>query len=360
MPDSKNFYLPVARALSNTRVMRERLLPRAGEATVNPGDRVEPVDVVARTAVPISPRVVNIAQLFKVPSRRAKSLLLKKVGDSFVKDEVLARKRDLFGRSLVCRAPSPGRLLAEHNGEVLLEMAPTLLELQANIKGIVANVSRFGVVLHTVGALVQGAWGNGKERHGVLKLLGAVREQPLTADLLDVSCLGTMVVVGGSIDPEGLKAAETQQVRGVIAGSMPATLRAQALAMPFPVMITEGFGTAAMTVPAYELMQTYNGREAMLRAVSQTRWGTQRPEVVVPLMTRDATGSDTPPPYASLRKDAVVRICAGDYVGQTARVVSERPQSRTFESGVRARAVEVEVAEGETVWVPINNLEAVL
>src|SRR5262249_16825553 len=108
MPDSKNFYLPVARALSQTRVMRERLLPRPGEALVNPGDRVEPVDVVARAAVPVSPRVVNIAQMFKVPARRAKSLLLKKVGDSFVKDEVLARKKGLMGQTLVCRAPSPG------------------------------------------------------------------------------------------------------------------------------------------------------------------------------------------------------------------------------------------------------------
>src|SRR5712692_4569995 len=134
MPDAKNFYLPVSRALSQVRVVRERLLPRAGEAVVNPGDRVEPTDVVARAAVPVSPRVVNIAQMFKVSTVRAKGLLLKKVGDPFEKDEVLARKKPLLGQGLVCRAPSAGRLLAEHDGEVLLEMAPTLLELPANLK----------------------------------------------------------------------------------------------------------------------------------------------------------------------------------------------------------------------------------
>ena len=359
MADSKNFYLPVARALSQTVVIRERLLPRAGEAAVQADDHVEPADVVARAYVPIQPIVYNVAQALKVPANSVRGLLLKKEGDAFQTDEVIARRRRFLRDPLACRARAPGRLLAEHLGEVLLESAPVPLELQANIRGTVANASRFGVVLQTLGALVQGVWGNGKESYGVLKVLGSAREQPLTADLIDVSCLGMIVVVGGAIEPEGLRQAETQQVRGIIAGSMPSAMREQTLAMPFPVVLTEGFGSLAMAEPAYQLLRGLTGREVSLRAVSQVRWGAQRPGAVVPLSTREAPSAETAPAYATLRSGSAVRVCAGESMGQTGRVISESPQTHVFPSGMRARAVEVELADHEMVWAPINNLEAI-
>ncbi|MEP7200276.1 MAG: hypothetical protein ABI874_10685 [Chloroflexota bacterium] len=360
MPDSKFFYLPTARILPQTRVSRERLLPRAGEALVSANDRVEPVDVVARALTPASPKVYNIARLFKVSSFRARNLMLKQVGESFDQDEVLARKQPLlYGKPYVIRAPWPGRVLAAHDGDVLLEAAPALLELQANIKGSVVNASSFGVVLQTLGALVQGAWGNGKESYGVLKALGDAREQALTADSVDVSCLGAIILVGGTLEPEGLKQAEAQQVRGVIAGSMAASLRAQALVLPFPVMITEGFGALPMAPSAYELLRSFNTREAALRAVSQTRWGAQRPEVVVPLTAREATSSESPLAFVALQADVKVRVCAGAQFGRTGHIVSEMPQSRMMSGGARARAVEVELSDGDRVWVAINNLEAI-
>ena len=355
---SSPIYLPVACALAQTSIARERLLPRPGAVLVKEGDRVEPVDTVARTYVPLAPFVVNLAQLFKVPSRRAHGLLLKKVGDSFEKDEVLARKRSLFGKGLVCRAPAPGRLLAEHRGEVLLELAPSSLDLQANVKGTVTHTTRFGVVIQSWGALVQGIWGNGKESFGVLKLLSPAREQPLSADVVDVSALGTIVVAGGSINAEGLRQAETQQVRGVVAGSMPATLRAQAQALPFPVMLTEGFGGASMADPAFELFKQYNGREAALRAFVKTRWGAQRPELVVPLNVREGASVADAPLHAVLQKGAQVRVCSGEHLGAIGRIAGEQPQTRTLANGVRTRAVDVELSEGEHVWTPLTNLEA--
>jgi hypothetical protein len=215
------------------------------------------------------------------------------------------------------------------------------------------------VVLHTVGALVQGIWGNAKESYGVLKVLGAAREQPLTADLIDVSCLGMIVAVGGALDPEGLKQAESQQVRGIIAASMPTAVREQAQAAPFPIVLTEGFGSLAMAEPAYDLLRSLTGREVSLRAISQVRWGAQRPGAVVPLSTREVPSADPPVAYAALQHGCVVRICAGDAMGQTGHVVSDSPQTHVFASGARARAVEVELADNDSVWVPINNLEAI-
>ncbi len=359
MADPNLFYLPVARALAQTRVVRERLLPRPGDALVKQGDRVEPMDVVARTYVPLAPFVVNIGQLFKVPSRHAHTLMLKKVGDSFAKDEVLARKKSLIGKSLVCRAPSAGRLLAEHNGEVLLELAPSPLDLPANVRGTVANTSRFGVVLQATGALVQGAWGNGRESYGVLKLLSDTREQTLSADLIDVGMLGTIIVVGGAIEPEALRQAEAQQVRGIIAGSMPSSLREQAHDLSFPVMLTEGFGGTAMAAAAFDVFKLYNGREASLRAVLKTRWGALRPELVVPLTPREGSTGELVPQHAVLQKEMKVRVCAGEQRGAMGRMLSEQPQTRAFANGVRARAVEVETSDGDRLWVAINNLEAI-
>jgi hypothetical protein len=359
MLDPKTFYLPMACILPQTRVVRERMLPRAGEASVSADQRVEPVDVVARAYFPDPPRVYNIAQMFKVPSSRARALLLKKEGETFAKDEVIARYRKTFDQPRVIRAPAPGRLLAEHDGEVLLEMMPAPFELKAGIKGVVANASRFGAVIQAAGALVQGVWGNGKENFGVLKVLGSAPGQPLTADAIDVSCLGTIVVAGGALQADGLKNAEAQQVRGIVAGSMPASLREAALAAPFPVMIVEGFGELPMAAPAFELCRGAALREAALAAVSRTRWGTARPELVVPLPARDVPAViESPPAFAAAAADTRVRVGAGEELGRHGRIASAQPQTRSFESGIRARAVEVELDGGETVWVPVNNLEA--
>jgi hypothetical protein len=359
MPDSNSFYLPVARVLAQTRVVRERLLPRPGEAQVGPDDRVEPGDIVGRAFVPVSPIVYNIAQNLNVPTHQVRGLLVKNIGDSFEAQDVIARRKRAFRQHMVCRARSPGRLLAEHRGEVLLESAMVPMDLTANIRGVVVNASRFGVVVHSTGGLIQGVWGNGKESYGVLKVLGATREQPLTADLIDVSCLGTIIVVGGALEPEGLRQAETQQLRGIIAGSMPATLRELALAAPFPIMLTEGFGSLTMAAPAFELFKASTTREASLRAVSQTRWGAQRPEVVIPVSAREAIAGEAPPAHAALQHAALVRICAGEHMGQSGRVLSDHPQVRVLASGARARSVEIELHEHVTVWVAINNLEAI-
>jgi hypothetical protein len=355
------FYLPVARALKQTRVMRERLMPRIGEVKVKRDERVEPVDVVARVSMPNIIRSYNLAKMFKLQPNQAKKTLLKKVGATFVKGEPLARYKSMFGSALRVRAPADGRIIAERNGELLTSEATNPLELQANIKGTIANVMpRFGVMIQTAGGLVQGVWGNGKEAYGVFKLLSDNREQALSAELIDVSCLSAIVVVGGSITPEGLKQVEAQKVGGIVAGSMPVALRDHVMALPFPVMITEGFGSLLMVEPAFELLKLYKNHEANLRAVAQTRWGAVRPELVIPLAARESANiTEVASPVVALQNGVPVRICAGDYQGHIGHVVSAKPQSRTLASGVRARAVEVEIEYEERVWVPINNLEAI-
>jgi hypothetical protein len=355
------FYLPVARALKQTRIMRERLMPRMGEVLVKRDDRVEPVDIVARVPMPNIIRSYNLAKMFKLSPAQVKKILTKKKGDKFAKREVLARHKPLLGQARAMRAPSDGRIIDEHNGEVLISEAANPLELQANIKGTIANVMpRFGVMIQTAGGLVQGVWGNGKEVYGVCKLLSDNREQSLSAELIDVSCLGAIVTIGGALTAEGLKQAEAQKVGGIVAGSVPAALRQAVLAVSFPVMITEGFGALLMAEPAFELLKTYNTREANLRAVVQTRWGATRPELVIPLTSRESANvNEIAAPVVALENDVPVRICAGEYQGHVGHVVSAKPQSRTLTSGVRTRAVEVEIEYEERVWVPINNLEAI-
>lgn len=356
------FYLPVARALKQTRVMRERLMPRMGEVTVKRDDRVEPVDIVARVPMPNVIRSYNLAKLFKLSPAQVKSKIVKKKGDKFAKREVLARHKPMWSQPLVFRAPADGRIIDEHNGEVLTSETANPLELAANIKGTIANVMpRFGVMIQTAGGLVQGVWGNGKEVYGGCKLVSDQREQALTAERLDVSCLGAIVIVGGALTADGLKQAVAQKVGGIVAGCMPVALRPTVLALPFPVMITEGFGSLPMAAHAFELFKQYQNREANLRAVVQTRWGAVRPELVIPLTARESTNAnEVVPPVVALQNGVQVRICAGDYQGHVGRVVSAKPLSRTLASGVRTRAVEVEIEYEERVWVPINNLEAIV
>jgi hypothetical protein len=99
-----------------------------------------------------------------------------------------------------------------------------------------------GVIIETVGALVQGVWGNNRIDYGLLNILIREPEDILTADRLDVSLRGAILLAGYCKDPEALKAAAGLPVRGLVLSSMEASLVPIAKKMPFPILVLDGFG----------------------------------------------------------------------------------------------------------------------
>jgi hypothetical protein len=260
-----------------------------------------------------------------------------------------------FGNNRVV-APAKGTVIDVQNGQVLFGAVGADLELKAGFPGSVASVNTdWGVQLETPGALIQAAWGNGRMEYGVLKMLVNDPAQPLAAELLDASAKGA-IVVSGTTDEAGLKLAEQRKVRGLILGSLSSTLMRAARALPFPVLVVEGFGKRQMSQAAWSLFADHNTREAALDARPADRWENRRPEVIIPL-PHPGGALGLPSDGQGLAQGRRVRVNRAPYAGQVGAIASMPDHMEVLASGVRAQVAYVELEEQGVVAVPLANLE---
>jgi hypothetical protein len=354
------YYPSLTQATPLTVMKRERLLPVRGEVLVSMGAQVEPIDVVARTSLGGELHVVDVGRTLSVKSEDLDKYLLKAMGDTVEAEEDIAAKGvGLIPLRRVCRSPVAGKIVAISSGRVVLESRAETFELHAHLRGTVVSVMpSLGMVIETVGALVQGVWGAGGEAQGVLKMLAEDPKEKLVADALDVGCHGSIIVGGSSLDEEVLKRAEQMQVRGIVVGSIGIDLGERASDFPLPVIATEGMGQVPMSSVIFELLRSNAGREASISGVTRLRWGTVRPEIIIPLYERGAKPS--PQQLGSaLEVGTQVRVIRQPYLGSVGQVVSLPSQPRAVDSGAKLRGAEVELEKKGRVFVPHANLELI-
>ncbi len=350
------FYLPHTVISPLTIVRKERRLPAQGDILVREGDRVEPVQVIGRAQVPGEFRIVNVAQILEVPRRAIRRYLKVKPGQEVRRGDVLAVRGGLSRR--VCRAPIEGTITGIGGGRLIIEAPPNVVEVRAVYPGVVRRVlPQQGVVIQIAGALIQGVWGNGQQGFGVLRLLVDSREKPLRERRIDAACRGTIIIGGVLTDADVLEQATEMQVRGIIVGSLAPELLEKAADFPLPIVATEGIGTIPMSPRKFQLLSTYNGREAVLDGQFQCDRIPLRPEIIVPLPAEPGTGPlelpDTP-----LKVGDAVRIVRYPYAGRTGTVTEILPAGR-IATGGRFPAAKVSISEEEPLIVPIFNLEII-
>jgi hypothetical protein len=354
-------YYPVeSRITALTAIRRERLLPVPGQVLVGPGEMVGSADVVARCQLPGEVQVIDVSRVLGVPRDRAARYLRKAAGDAVHANDLLAARRGLFGQlGKSCRSPVDG-VIAEIRGSlILIEAAPSTLELRAHLKGQVTNVMpNRGVVISAAGAVIQGFWGCGGEAEGMLKMLVDSPQKPVRAHSVDVSCHGTVVGGGRLLEDKVLEQATEARVRGMIVGGIDAALYPLLGSLAFPVLVTEGFGAPGLSTQVFSLLQANSGREAMISADTETRWGAKRPEVLIPLRADEETPRDDTA-IQPLKVGDQVRALRAPHLGTIGTVADLPALPRAVESGVRSAVAVVDLEDGEQALIPLANLELI-
>jgi hypothetical protein len=343
-----------------TTIRRERLLPAPGQVLVQPGEMVGPADVVARCQVPGKVHILDASRALRIRRDRVDRYVRKSPGDAVQAQEVIAAPRGLLSRfRRALRCPVDGEVLEVRDGLILVQATSTTYELTAHLKGQVTNIMpQRGVVISAVGALIQGTWGSGGEAEGVLKVLADDPKSPLRAESIDVSCHGTIIVGGYIPDKLALEQAVAAKVRGIIASSVNADLCSAIELLPFPVVITEGFGPLPMSEPVFALLHANLGQQAMLGAETRTRWGARRPEVLIPLRAEAEKPAEEGKPRP-LQVGDRVRLLRAPHLGTIGQIDELLEHPQPVESGARMPVARVALGEGESVLVPQVNLEAI-
>lgn len=347
---------PVLHVLPLTTIVRQRVLPVAGKVNMHVNQRVNPTDVVAEATFAREHVLLDVARTFGISANDADKLIRVQAGDRLNKDALVAEKPGLIPHSI--KAPRAGRVMVAGSGQVLMEVGDARIELRAGLPGLVTQViPDKGVVIRTAGALVQGVWGNGRIDNGLMVSLLEKPDDVLTAGRLDVSLRGSVILGGQVRDLDTLKAAAELPVRGLILSSIPSTLIQSAYQMKYPIMVTEGFGALPMNSAAFKLLTTNNKREATVNADHVDRYTGTRPEVIIPLPI--SSEPEEPNKYEVFEIGRPVRMRRPPYAGMIGTISNLPAGLSQLPSGLRAVAAEVKLENGESVLVPLVNLEVV-
>jgi hypothetical protein len=239
-----------------------------------------------------------------------------------------------------------------------MEAGDARIELRAGLPGLVTRViPERGVVIRTVGALIQGTWGNGRVENGVMTSLIEKEDDLLTAERLDVSLRGFVILGGHVRDVETLRAAAEMPVRGLILSSLNSSLIQPAMQMRYPILVLDGFGTMPMNSAAFKLLKSNDKREVTVNAEFPDRYSGGRPEAIIPLQV--TSEPDEPDDYVPFAVGQQVRMRRSPHAGAIGSVVNLPAGQSKLASGLRAPAADVKLENGETVLVPLVNLEVV-
>lgn len=344
---------PVTHILPITSIRRERLLPAPGKVIVRKGQRVGATDVVAEANLFPEHLVLDIARGLGIRREQVDEHIQVQAGAQVAAGDVVAGPVGLTRR--VVRSPRNGRVIIVGNGQILLEAQSQPFVLRAGIPGeVVELVPDRGAVIETTGALIQGVWGNGPADSGLMQVLVKEPEEDLTPDKIDVGYRSSIVLAGYCRDAEVLKTAGDLPLRGLILSSMDPALAPLAMQLSIPIVILEGFGRRPINTAAFKLLSTHERREVVVNAEPWDPYAGTRPEVVIPL---PASGDlSEPPETAFFTPGKLVRIVRAPYAGRIGSLVELRGVT-TFPSGLQARAAEIHLEDGHSVFVPQANLE---
>ena len=369
-------YTPGLKVTEGMTIEKERRLPLAGEVLVEAGATVKAEDVVAKADLPGNVQLLNVANLLSVPPDEITEYMLKPVGETVSKDEIIATTKGLFGlfRSQA-RSPIDGTVeaVSDVTGQVILREPPIPVEVKAYTDGIVtATVPTEGVTVETYGTYIQGIFGIGGETIGNLVVVANSSSDELTVEQILPEHRDNILVSGSLVRTDAIQKAVQHGVRGIIAGGIDDGDLRELLGYELGVaitgseeigitlVITEGFGRIAMAEQTFTLLKAREGMKTSINGATQIRAGVVRPEILIPL-TSEVTGSDAEHTATDgiLEVGSSVRIIREPYFGQLGRVIELPVALQNLETEALVRVLRVELSDGEQTILPRANVEAI-
>ena len=345
---------PVVHVLPMTRIRRHRLLPITGRVLVRKSQMVSAVDVIGEVNQNPKHVLLDIARGLGVGIGDADKHLQKETGDLIAEGDVLAGPVG-WGKRVV-RAPCSGKIILIGRGKILLEEESIPQQVLAGLPGeVISLIPGRGAVVESIGALVQGVWGNGEINFGLLRVLIKKVEDILSVDQLDIDLRGTVVFAGYCGDAQVLQTASELPLKGLILSSMAASLIPLAQEISLPIVVVEGFGLLPINSAAFNLLVTSDRREIAVNAGELDPYSGQRPEAFISLPVNQMVHE--PKDATIFSPGQRVRITRAPYQSQIGTLMTLKPGLDVLPNGIKAKSAEVELENSIRVKLPLVNLE---
>jgi hypothetical protein len=367
-------YTPGLTVSGDIVVQRVRRLPIKGSVLVKVGDEVAPDQIVAQAMLPGPLQTLKLAERLGLEAKEAPAMFRLKIGDPIEKGQLVAETKGIFGmfkQTVTSDHSGVVESISEITGNVLIREPSLPVDLRAYIRGTIVEVMpEEGVVVETRGAMIQGIFGVGGERHGEIRIASASQEKPLTASDISASDKGKILVGGSGVEYDAIQKAVQVGAIGIVTGGIwdndlikflgydiGVAITGQE-AIDVTIVATEGFGNLAMAERTYNLLKSLEGQQASINGATQIRAGVIRPEVIV---TRNTTTIPVVQDQGAfeLKIGSPIRIIREPYFGALGKVTELPATLQVLDSGTEVRVLRATINNGEQVTVPRANVEII-
>ncbi len=371
-------YTPGLKVTEGMTIQKERRLPLEGYLLVETGATVKAEDVVAKADLPGNVQLLNVANLLSVPPTEVAEYMLKPVGASVSKDEIIATTKGLFGFfKSQARSPIDGTIetVSDVTGQVILREPPIPVEVKAYTDGTVTEIfPTEGVTVETYGTYIQGIFGVGSETVGNLVIVATSSGDELISEQILPEHRDRILVGGSLVTTDAIQKAIQYGVRGIIAGGIDDADLRELLGYELGVaitgseelgitlVITEGFGHITMAEQTFALLKAREGMKTSINGATQIRAGVVRPEILIPLVPETVETVEVGKVGGMkgiLEVGSAVRIIREPHFGQLGRVTELPVELQDLETEARVRVLRVELEDGQQTTLPRANVEAI-
>lgn len=370
-------YTPGLTVTRDIVVHRRRRLPIQGEVLVQVGDVVGPTQVVARAMLPGPLQTIRLNEKLGVEPREVGACMVVQVGDQVEPGQLVAETKGIFGKLFKSQALSDvGGVIesvSEVTGHVLVREPSVPVEVGAYIAGRISEVQPGeGAVVETRGAMVQGIFGVGGERHGTIRVAVTGTDQVLQASDVREDDAGKILVGGSGVTYEAIELAAERGAAGIVVGAVKDADLTKFLGydigvaitgqeqIPLSLVCTEGFGVLNMAGRTFELLTKLEGKAASINGATQIRAGVIRPEVIVPLAENAGEVAAEGASGGALEVGVSVRVIREPYFGLLGTVTDLPSTLVKVDSGAEVRVLRARLEDGREVTVPRANVEIIV
>ncbi len=261
----------------------EEIIPQSGNIIMNEFIDYAQKDVWA-----------DIFEITGLKGRRLGRMLKVKLDDFVEKGQNLVKPAGSTPTSSA-KAPLAG-LITEidlKKGRVYISRRFRTVEIKAGFHGVISRVQGTSITIESRGIRVFGICGLGGESSGELHVAAKSNETQIRADGISRYQQGKILVSGSFIGIDALLRAKEVGAAGIITGgadhlelsdflgkefSITATGHEE---LPFPIIITEGFGENPMNDDMFKFFEQNNGKPVYINGKTHIRAGVIRPEIIV-------------------------------------------------------------------------------
>ena len=373
-------YTPGLRLAEKLQIRKSRNLPLPGDVIVKKGNTVKSDDIVARTNLPGKVHAVNVVNRLAILPTDLRKNMLKKEGDSVVKDEPIAETSPFIKMfKSICLSPITGIIesISDITGQVLLREPPKPVQITAYVDGkVVETIENEGVIIETNATFIQGIFGIGGETTGELQIVVNSPDDIVKPEDIKEVHRGKIIAGGSIIYSDAIKKALDTGVKGIVVGGIRDKEINELLGydlgvaitgsedINITIIITEGFGQIGMAQRTFDMIKLREGAVASINGATQIRAGVVRPEIIIPYNDEDTSGKSDESGSADGKSAGIsigdqIRIIRNPNFGMLGTVKSLPSELQTIETEAMARVLEVKFSDGQTSIVPRANIEAI-